>query len=309
MKLNNTVTNNIAKPVAFTSKLGDTTKKVSDHILEKYVEPQRNGTMMRNLFVTTAFVFMLSGRIFNARDKDEKRETLTRDIPTIILAIQGVPLFEKITAKVLQKKSGFAIMSDAEKGSLASADQIKDWYRFDKSLASGFDGFMTRLNDLGGNLKKTTSALSDEIKGKLANFSEDNKSFMDKLSTNEHKGLKQTIIDEFQKEGNAAVKEASFKKSLPKIAGIGATLVLIGICIPKANMALTEHLSKKRKLAEAKTKETQNAAEAQTVAAEPKAQEAAKAEQSSKDIQTANLKTAQNSSSDSTKQAFAQFIN
>ena len=340
MKINNVTANNTAKPVAFTSNLGN----VGKNILETYIEPQRKGNMSRNLFVTTAFAFLLSGRIFNSRDNNEKRETVTRDIPTILLAINGVPLFEKITAKILQKKTGVAIYSEKpqDKGlfallidnfqkkntadtstnsktlTIASADQINDWYRFDKTLASGFDGFMTRLKDLDGNLKKITSKLSEDIKGKLTNFSSNNDIFMKQLSSKEHKGLKQTIMDEFGKEGNAALKDASFKKSLPKLAGIATTLVLVGLCIPKANIALTEYLSKKKKTADSKPSETVKSTETTQAAEAAKVEqntavsnpiETAKTEPVTTDMQTANMKTAQNSSSDSTKKAFAQFIN
>jgi len=272
------------KDVAFTSFMGNTKNIIRD----KYIEPTRAGSMSRNLFVTAAFAFLLSGRLIKSRDNNEKRETLTRDIPTILLAVQGVPFFEKIIAKTIQNKSGFAILNNPNncKDGIANGEQIKDWYKYDNQLVSGFKGFTERLSSLGGNLKKITSSLSEELKGQLKNFSEDNSKFMEELSNN--KTLEQSVEKAFKEDGNNASKQASFKKALPKVAGIVTTLGLIGIFIPNLNIFITEAISKKKKAAASKSIET------------------VKTEQTSSPQEV--IKTAQNSSSISKKQTFAYFL-
>lgn len=234
------------------------------------VEPERVGTMGRWLFLGTAFVFLLGGRIIGSRDKNEKRETITRDVPSIVIIAGAVPIIEKFLSKHIQKHTGFAILGNAEekkaqdiyaeikagtKDASAANDlpkqiisyaQLKTWYTFDENLASGFKGFSERLSNLGGNLKKIYSKLGDKFKEDLKGLSDDNKTFMAELFDTKNETLLNKIKDAFKdKKGNEALKQAEFIKASPKLISIAGTLALLGIFVPVFNIWLTEQVNKK----------------------------------------------------------------
>lgn len=280
MKINN------ATPITKNNMQNNTNKNVAFKGLgesaTKFLTLNRKGPMTRELFLANAFIFLLGSRLIKSRDKkeetnknktlmdyirnkDEKRETIVRDVPTIIIAVMGVPIIGKWIAEHLQKKTGFAIMGEAgEKGTIGkfidklrnkpnqknldvlSHGQIDNLYKYDENLASGLPGFSKRLAGLGGNLKKIYSSLSDEIKTSLKDFNGDNnEKFMTELS--ENSGLSERIKTALKMSDNKALKQASFMKTYTNIVGLGTTLTLLGICIPKMNIALTEALHRNDK--------------------------------------------------------------
>lgn len=242
--LNNNVQNN-SKQVAFGSNPNGLVAKGTDFLKKTFVQ-ERQGNLSRGLFILTAFTFLLGSRLVTSRDNNERRETLTRDVPTFVIAVQGVPVIGNFIAKKMQKIKGFAIIEDlkAKDVEMAKNTQLKDWYQYDNHLSAGFDGFVKRLSDVGANLKKVCSSLNKDMESKIANFSEDNAKFIEELSKN--KSLKQTLETEFSKEGNEALKKASFLKVVPKLAGFLITLVTIGIFIPEFNIFLTESINKNK---------------------------------------------------------------
>lgn len=209
----------------------------------------KKGPMTRPLFALNAFAFLLGTRLVTSRDKDEVRETFVRDVPTILVAVFGVPALAKALAKGIQSKSGIAIM-DKEKSDVMSYDEIKDIYKFDeKKLSSGFEGFSERLSSLNGNLLKTYSSINEDIKKGLSGFAEDNKAFMDKLfdKSKESNHVLDQIKEALKDDKNIVLKNAMFKKTLTKMFGFGATIALAGLCIPKGNIALTNRLHRNDK--------------------------------------------------------------
>lgn len=216
----------------------------------------KNGAMTRGLFIANAFVFLLGGRLITSRDNDERRETLTRDVPTIVAAVLGVPFVKSIAAKQIQKHSGFAIGHDAIKSDgktksklrldVADTDNISDWYKYDNNLHSGIEGFSKRLADKGGNLKKIYTKLSEDVKSKLAGYSDNNAEFMEKLSKDS--SLKETLKKELSNGKNKALIHAGFLKTLPAIIGFAVTITSIGIFLPKLNIYLTEQINKNKRL-------------------------------------------------------------
>lgn len=262
MKINNAFSpaNNIQnKPNTnatrtFTGACNAATKGKS--FVVNFFEPLRKGDMSRNMFILTAFTFLLGSRMIASRDNNERRETLLRDLPTFVLAVKGVPFFQNIVANTFQKKSGFAILQNPKnyKDGLASPNQLSDWYKYNPQLESGFDGFTKRLSDQGGNLKKICSSLNENIKNNLQNFSADNDKFVGELAKD--KNLQKTVELEFTKGTNKALQQASYLKSMPKIVGFIATLSLIGIFIPKLNIHVTREINKNK--AKAQNIETNN---------------------------------------------------
>lgn len=226
----------------------------------KLFELTRKGTFSRALFVTNAYVFLLGSRLVTSRDNNERRETLTRDVPTIFIAVQGLPIIKNLVAKQIQKKTGFAITQEtgtaAKKSTeTISSSQVGDWYHFDDKLvgstdgkASGFDRFVERLEQKGGNLKKIFSSLSDDIKTQLSGLKDENADIKTELSKNAE--LKSKIELAFKDGKNKAMAKAAWLKTIPTILGFALTLGLIGIFIPKLNIAITEKISKNKKAEE-----------------------------------------------------------
>lgn len=330
MNVNKTLSsiNNVSKlnneNVTFTGKTANWVIKNTP----KMFEPERSGNMSRNLFTAAAFVFLLGGRIIKSRDKNERRETLTRDIPTILIAVYGVPVFGQIVANQIQKRTGLSIASigkDAKKDTkknllektidrfprlkeaintnVASGNQLKDWYVYDPNLHSGeaiagksktgFDTFLSRLSeDLHANLKRVVSYLNlgDDVKGQITKLSEDNIEFVKQLKDN--LPLKQTLERAFNYEHNGALKQAEYLKALPKAAGFAITLALIGIGIPKLNIFITERINKKNK------------SESKSAASNKPEKAKEKRTFTSADV----VKTAKNSSSEKSKTVYSSFI-
>lgn len=216
------------------------------------------GTMTRDLFLLNAFIFLLGTRVLTSRDNDEKREVMIRDIPTIVIAVMGVPAAERwMTKKFVQPKTGFTLLKDGDSlwnkltgneskkvPNTVSYGKLNDFYVYNDELHTGFDGFSGRLDKLGGNLKKIYSSLGDDVKSKLSGFSNDNKEFMKQLNGSENKGLLENIKTVMARSDNQALKQAGFLKTCGKIGGFIATLVTIGICIPKLNIYITEAIHK-----------------------------------------------------------------
>lgn len=245
---------------------------VKNYLADDFLKFNRDyrGTMTRDLFVVNAFVFLLGTRIFTSRDKDEKREVMIRDIPTIVIAVMGVPAAERlITQKLIQPRTGFALMKDEvslwnrlndnkdkKTPNTVSYGKLNDFYVYNSDLHSGFNGFSERLTNLGGDLKKIYSKLGGDIEKQLSKFrSKNNAEFMSELNSKENKGLLEDIKKAMAGEKNEVLKHASFLKTCAKMTGFAVTLLTIGICIPKLNIYITEaiHRNKKKQEDQAKT--------------------------------------------------------
>jgi len=254
MKINNATPNltpnlNNKNQVAFSGKLPvkETIEiaKKNPFAFKNLFDLDKTGHMSRTLFIINGFIFLLGGRVLRSRDNNEKREAITRDVPTIVVVAMGIPVVQKWLAKRMQEKTGLALTYE---GDIAKGSQIQEWYKYDEKTTTGFEGFSKRLSDMGGNLKKIFSRLDDDTKSKLSNFSNDNDKFISELSKN--KELKTSIANKFKNGGNKALEEAAFLHTVPTLLGFGVTLSLIGIMIPKLNIAITARINKKKAMEE-----------------------------------------------------------
>lgn len=275
---NNSNSNDNKNNVSFTGS-DKSFKQIAKDEFNKLFTLKRQGTMSRGLFIANAFVFLLGTRLVTSRDKDEKREIIIRDVPSIILAVIGVPLFSKIIAKGMQKSQGFAITKldkDPPKSELVSwikdklkiksSDKVKPKLSelsfaeinslYTYNVKCGLEGFSKRLTDLGEgvDLTRIYSKLSNEIKEGIEKLKpENNQDLLGKLKNDEK--LSNSIIEALKDGKNAAVKKAGFLKSIPAMLGFGITLSLLGIIIPKTNIFVTARINKKRALKEKETQE------------------------------------------------------
>ncbi len=265
MKINNATPNLIKQnQMTFSANLPEKATSVIKELprsgFSKLFELERKGSMGRTLFLVNCFIFLLGGRLLGSRDRNEARETLTRDVPTFIVVAMSIPVIKELIAKKMQTKTGFALVQDGEANlyhKLSGAkpkevigyNQLQDLYVYNENLGSGFEGFTKRLSDLGGNLKKIFSNLDEQIKPRLAKFSDNNDKFISELSQNNE--LKKLIITKFQQGSNKALEKAAFKNTIPTLIGFGITLSLIGIFIPKFNIFMTARINKQEAMEKA----------------------------------------------------------
>jgi len=283
---------------------------LKSYFTDELVKLKRDGTMSRNLFILNAFVFLLGSRLITSRDNDEKREILVRDVPTIVIAVQGVPFIGNKIANFIQKRTGFAIMKDADesiitklfkkdnkiekqtskklKKEVRSYGELENFYTYDINLnkSSGLEGFSKRLLAAGEGvkLKDIYSTLNEKIKNALANFEGNNEDLINKLKGD--KSLSEKIIEALSQEENIALKKAESLKTISSVTGFATTLTLLGLCIPKLNIFITEKINKGKKAqVEAKSKNSNL----------------------SIPISNANNQVTQNFSTNETKKAFKDF--
>lgn len=284
MKINNVtpvISNEFNNPnnnVAFTGHNIKPLKEIVKDEFKSFFTLQRSGPMSRHLFCTNAFVFLLGSRLVTSRDKDEKREILIRDLPSICAAVFGVPFFQKIIENKLQGLDGIATkklnnapgkselskwisvnllnkdVKDLEKNQKQileglSYNQIKSLYKYDENLASGLTGFSERLSGLNDkvDLKKMYSKLSKEIEQEISTLkATNNKEFITELKSNEQ--LSGKIIEALKSDKNVLLRKAEFLKTIPIMSGFAITLTLLGIIVPKTNIFITETINKRREL-------------------------------------------------------------
>ncbi len=220
------------------------TAGLKSYMKDNFTQLNKSGPMARGMFVLNAFTFLLGSRIVTARDADEKREIVIRDIPTVLLSVLGVPMIEKTAAKVINKTTGFAVNQ--------KYDVLKEWYQNGKTVmkngkevienVTDFNAFSKRLSDQGADIKKVYSTLSSEIKDSLAEMKGSNEEII-KSITNK-KGLPEKIQEALKSAENGALKKANSLKTATKALGFGLTLGLIGLLIPKVNIAITKAIHK-----------------------------------------------------------------
>ncbi|MCQ2789281.1 MAG: hypothetical protein MJ229_02775 [bacterium] len=220
------------------------TAGLKGYMKDNFTQLNKSGPMARGMFVLNAFTFLLGSRIVTARDADEKREIVIRDIPTVLLSVLGVPMIEKATAKVINKTTGFAVNQ--------KYDVLKEWYQNGKTVmkngkevvenATNFKAFSKRLADQGADIKKVFSTLSPEIKKSLSEMTGSNEEIIKKISNNNE--LSKKIQEALKSAENGALKKANSLKTITKAFGFGLTLGLIGLLIPKINIAITKAIHK-----------------------------------------------------------------
>lgn len=213
----------------------------------------RNGSLSRTMFFLVATIFLLGGRFIKSRSNDERRETVTRDVPAIALSVAGAPMANKAMAYAVTKNTGVPIITlDGKKGFLnanfSSQKQLVDWY---SDLGKNpLVNFSETVNKHGGNLQKVFKKLGFTDKLNAITTATDNNGILSAIknaqanNTEAFKNLENAMKE--LKQDNALLKFAKKSQAYVKLAGIGLTAAVLGFFLPRLNIVLTRKKYQKK---------------------------------------------------------------
>ena len=171
------------------NKITKTLAKIGGFIPESvsdFCDLTPKASMKRSTQFAILAACVLFARYIQARNKDEKREILTRDTGMLFTAVYGVPLFKKVASLFINKKTGIPVAYgekgflknlNPEKGiQMASDKQLEGWLSVESAesfngIKHGLTGFCANIKNLGGNLMKCFKILdknSDKTLNDLA---------------------------------------------------------------------------------------------------------------------------------------------
>ncbi len=218
----------------------------------------RTGALTRWAFLVVGGVFMLGSRYFESRDKDEKREVLTRDIPGVALAAFGAPLINDAIAAHITKKSGIPIAQTVDKTSLwdstkvigekskfTTQKQIKDWYSELSKLDNPLVNFTKTISKNKGNIQKVMEKLGLQNQLKAITGATENGKIIEAIEQAQRNktGAFSTLENSIKhlKDDNSVFQFAKKRQAQIKLGGIALTAALLGLLIPRMNIIITNN--------------------------------------------------------------------
>jgi|GEM_PF-2892463 len=240
----------------------------------KNINPFMYGWMLMGVVIGT--------RYFQARDKDEKREILTRDVIGLSGYLFAMPILMKGIASLVEKKTGFltffkknvndikdnAPETNKSKGllnsikgyvlqakgyKLLSYDKIKQTYLVDSinnndKMSDFAELIIKNTSEERDNLKKILSfAFKNDKDVKIPN--KDNagiKTWLLELEADPQNELLKKIKGKFTKDG-VVHKQADLLKSVPDLLALVSIISLLGWFLPWFNIHYTRALYKSGK--------------------------------------------------------------
>jgi len=269
------------KPGKIQQALANFGKHIPDKVHD-FCDLTTKASMKRTTQFAILAACVLFARYIQARNKDEKREILTRDTGMLLTAVYAVPLFKKVACMFINKKTGIPV-AHGEKGLLkninpekgiqmASYEQLEGWLSVKNAesfngIKHGLTGFCANIKGLGGNLMKCFEILNKNSEktlndlAKLVGIDEKvtNKNIL-KVIYNAEKSTDQkvqTSLNELksmfvqnEKGMNPLLKKASRYKSVTGASCIAATAFILGGLLPWFNIQHTKKLYEEKKKAE-----------------------------------------------------------
>lgn len=248
-------------------------KKVHD-----FCDLTPTASMKRSTQFAILAACVLFARYIQARNKDEKREILTRDTGMLFTAVYAVPIFKKLASVFINKKTGIPVAYgekgilknlNPEKGiQMASYEQLAEWLSIKNvesfnGIKNGFAGFCRNIKKLGGDLTKCFSMLDKNSKETLNDLAKSlgyqkeitNKNIIglirqaqkstDKNILQKLDSLKSMFVGE-----NKLLTNASNLKSVTGASCIAATAFILGGLLPWFNIQHTKKLYEEKKKSE-----------------------------------------------------------
>ncbi len=234
------------------------------------------------VFMTVLFGAVLLCRYAAARDKDERREILTRDSITIGTLVFARPPLKKAFAKLSQKSTGLALSINPKKYSefnplkklysylqpeggikVMTSNDIASKYTT-KGYKNGFADLLRFVENEGGNSQKMISkdkTLSDAVKKAFESVSKDKKfeeasvDEMIKVFDKGHKSQTKEVKELYsllESDKNPIIKKAkSVNSSFDFVTTFLIVPTMLGFVLPKM---LEHRLKQSRKAAAAEAK-------------------------------------------------------
>ena len=282
MRLNNT---NIAfqgkQPDNVFSKVGEAAvKNKNNKFLNKILNYDTLDYATKNINVPMyAWMLMLvviGSRYIQARDKDEKREILTRDFIGLSGYLFAMPIFSKITAALIEKNTGFLTsfkkgindikenIPENKKGlwesvkgyilkgkghQLLSYNDIKNTYINNEKMSDFAELIKKNTSDSGNQLYKILSfALGKDGKAQITTEDTSNagmKKWIEGLEKTDSPILNK-LKTEFGEKGSV-LRKAELLKTVPDLAVLAFTVGMLGWFLPWFNIHYTRALYKSGK--------------------------------------------------------------
>lgn len=204
-----------------------------------------NGSLTREMFLAVSFLFLLGARFIEARDNDERREILTRDIPAIAVSGVGALLLNNPVGRFVTKKSGIPItFKNGKTLDFAQQKQVKDWYTELSTIPNPLETFAETIDRNGGNIQKVMKkfgfenemkAISESVKNSevinaIKNARTNNKTAFEALENL----LKNVGVD------NKVAKFAKSAQAAVKLSCLAVTAGFLGYFLPRLNIIITK---------------------------------------------------------------------
>jgi len=275
-----TAATSLYKPGPVSKAFSRVGNMVSDKV-DHFFDFETTTSISREAQFAILALCVLVSRYVQARNKDERREILTRDVGMVITAVYGVPIFKKIVSNLINEKTGLPIAfrpTDLKKENdkktqaglkMASYDQLREWYSVKKlkdfeRIKGKFSGFLRNIEKLGGNVIKTMTLANKNVFDENLSVIAKRLNFKDRITN--HNIVKFIRIAEQSedsvvkthmdiiKEGyihdrdkgiiSPIVKKASHMKSGVGLTCIGLSALLLGGILPWFNIQYTKNVYK-----------------------------------------------------------------
>lgn len=201
----------------------------------------QHNSFTREMFLALSGIFMLGARFVKARDNDEKREVLTRDIPAVIVATYGAKWLYNGLAKAVGSISGIPVKAK----DFVSNKQIKSWYSgFDK-LQNPVITFAETIKRNNGKLNKAFGllSLSDDVKGIVGKENATNEEIISALKKAQEAKDSKFVALETKLKGlsgeNKLLTKAINHQACVKLGALGIVSAILGFGLPRLNIVMT----------------------------------------------------------------------
>lgn len=238
-------------------------------------------------FLATCGLGILLPRLYHAREENEFKEVIFRDIPTITSVACAAKILQQVFARACTKSTGLALkikpenigesklakvwsyMKPINGHKVLSSEQLYSKYTNIHQYNGGAAGFAKFLDEQGGNVvkafdvdKNAKSLLKQiyEKSAKVASVQFDKakntdviEALEDVIKNKKADGLLEKLYEIFKKDDNNFLKKAKIMNSSFNFAVLFAMVpILLGYVIPRIN----EMLTKKRQLQKNETLNT-----------------------------------------------------
>lgn len=220
-----------------------------------------NGSLSREMFFAISFLFLVGARFVESRDKDEKREVLTRDIPAVAVSGYGAMVLNNSIARKITEKTGIPItFKDKKMLSFATQKQVKDWYTGLSVIPDTLVSFANTIERNGGNIQKVMKKFGFDKELNAISNATDNKGVINaiKHAKTNNKPAFEALENLLKNVGdkNKVLKFAKNTQAAVKLGCLALTAAFLGYFLPRLNIIIT-----KKKCAEKNQPQVQNNSE------------------------------------------------